>query len=819
MPKRIIPQRKIIKVKSFSFKKILGIFLLGGFLFFCGGFFWIKQNLPDPKDFEKRIIEESTKIYSREGILLYETGEKIKRTIVPLSQISPYLIKATIAAEDENFYHHFGIDIKGILRALYHNIFKKEEGIQGGSTITQQLVKNALFLKKNEKGEIVGPAPRTISRKIKEAVMAILLERKYSKDKILEFYLNQIPYGGVLYGCEAASRYYFGKNAKDLSLDEAATLASLPRAPTLYLSNMDLLKKRRDYILDKMVELGFISKKEAESAKKKKIVFKQKKEKILAPYVVEEVKKELKEMFGEDYQRMGLRVYTTIDFSLQKKAEEIVKKWSSRIRRWYNAKNAALVAGDSQTGEILAMVGGVDFKKYQVNFWYPKSFQSPGSAFKPIVYAAAFRKGYTERTIIWDVKTDFGKGYTPENFDKKQRGPVKMEEALAQSLNIPAVKTLYLAGIEDTVELARKMGMIKSFENFEKENPGLSMAVGGYSIHPLELVSAYAVFSNGGSRIKPHLILKIESRKGEIVYQPEIKKIKVLDKSIVDKINYILSDNNLRAPMFGTRSWLYVGPYVAAKTGTAATKKGRVTDTWTIGYTKNLVVGVWAGNQKDTDYLYSSACGAKTAAPIFFEFMREATKNSKKEPFKKPPYQKTGKFILDGYLQTKYVKVEKYSGKLASSFTPSHLIERKKFFVCHSILYYVLKDDPQGPYPRYPQKDPMFYRWEKAIKNWCQNKKNFSPPREKETLHSPDKKPKIEILEKKRDGENVYLKVKISSPFQIKTFQIFANNNLIKEISNPPSIIEFNFQFPEEAQFSIKVKDKYENQKVLNFTL
>lgn len=659
------------KQKKRPWKKIILRGILICVLIFVGVFAYFARQLPNPKDFQERVVKESTKIYDREGkIMLYEAGSNIKRTYVKLDDISIDLQKATIAAEDANFYSHPGVDIKGLARAL---IFRGEKG--GGSTITQQFIKNALL-----------SPERTMSRKIKEAILSLELERRYSKNQILEFYLNQVPYGSVYYGAESASRHYFQKPAKNLTLAESATLAALPQSPTYYLQDAEAREERKDWILDRMVKLGYARGVEARAAKKEKVKLAAIPEEMLAPYFVMDVRKELSEQYGKEYQLMGLKVYTSLDYDLQELAEKTVKEKSGKVARWYAAENMALVSINPNNGEILAMVGGRDFATSQVNIWTPTqslSFQSPGSAFKPIVYASAFKKGYTPDTILWDVKTDFG-NYSPDNYDAKQRGPIKMKEALAQSLNIPAVKTLYLAGLKNTAEVAKSMGMLDSFdEKIDSRNLDFSMAIGGKSIVPLELVSAFGTFATEGYRILPTHIVKIEDRNGKVIWENKTSKVKVLDKTVAQQINSILSDNNLRSPMFGWSSYLNLGKWAAVKTGTAATKNGKVTDVWTVGYTRNLVTGVWIGNNHN-EPMYRGSDGSNVAAPVWNSFMKEATRNESKVAF--PQYKKvrTGKSILDGYLPGK-----------------------------HCILWYLDKNNPRGK--SINRSDPQLWRWEKPI--------------------------------------------------------------------------------------------------------
>jgi 1A family penicillin-binding protein len=811
-----------LKNKRGKLKKVL--WFLGGvlgvtLLFILGVFIYFALKLPPVEFFEQRIVEESTKIYDRTGtVLLYEVGgslengQILKRTYVPLEKISPYLQKAIVAAEDKNFYKHFGIDPKAMLRALYIFIKTKGKVAQGASTITQQLVKNSLLTPE-----------KTLKRKIQEIILSVMIERRYGKDKILEFYLNQINFGSVFYGVESAAQNYFGKSAKDLTLSESATLAAITQAPGFYLKNKEAREKRKNWILDRMVELKMISKEEAEKAKEEKISLEIKPAIMKAPYFTHEVLKILEDLYGKDFGSMGLKVKTTLSIKLQELAEKTINEWKDKIEKNFGAKNVALVALDPKSGEILAMVGGRDFKESQVNIWMPttkEGFQSPGSAFKPIVYATAFSKGYTPETILWDVKTDFGiqgKSYIPLNFDKKERGPVKMAEALAQSLNIPAVETLYLAGIQDVIEQAKKMGMLQTFDQkIDPTVPGLSMAVGGKSVHPLELVSAFGVFAAEGKRYLPHFILEIEDRNGKIIYAPESYPVQALSKEVAQMINWILSDNSLRAPIFGANSYLNLGPFAAIKTGTAAFEENKPTDVWAIGYTRDLVVGVWAGNNYN-EPLKPRALGANISAPIWNQFMKEATKDYQKIAFSKPNLPKTGKPILDGILPTTEVVLDKLSQKLASPLTPEELRETKKFPVCHSILYYVKKDDPQGPPPQKPESDPQFRNWESAVRSWCQ-KNGFLAPSETTPYHQESNLPKFTLLEKfakKEDsgGKITSLKFsfKVEAPLGMKTLTLFHEGNVLEKIENPTSN-DFSFEFqipkdlPQKESYTIEIQ-------------
>lgn len=828
--------------KSHLWPKVVGGVLIFLLLVVIGVFAYFASKTPNIKDLDERIIGESTKIYDRSGAhLLYEAGEK-KKTSVTLDQISPLLQKATLAAEDDDFYNHPGIDFKSILRAVIYDIFHWGQSTQGGSTITQQLIKNIVFLEtetsEEGKTEVVGPAPRTITRKIQEAIMALELERKYSKDQILEAYLNEISYGSIFYGAEAASRGYFQKPASDLTLAEAATLAAITQSPTYYLKNPDDRNTRKNWVLDRMVELNFVAKEEAEEAKKQTVALTPAPQSKKAPYFIGEVESQLEELYN-DYKQMGLRVFTTLDLDLQTLAENTVQDWSSKVENWYGAGNIALASINPNNGEILAMVGGRNFEESQVNIW-EYGFQSPGSAFKPIVYATAFKKGYTPDTILWDVKTVFDqtKPDWPDNYDLKQRGPIKMKEALAQSLNIPAVKTLYLAGINETINTAKSMGMIDTFDlTLDKTSPNLSMAIGGKDVMPLELVSAYGVFATEGIRYLPNYILKIENAKGEVIYEPDSHPIQALDSEICRQINSILSDNNLRAPMFGSRSKLYLNSWTAVKTGTASREDGKIIDAWTIGYTRDLVTGVWVGNNNNKA-MYGKADGSYVAAPIWNAFMKEAEKSTTPKAFTPPKQIKTGKAVLDGYLPKTTVKIDKVSGKLATSQTPADLIEERSYFEAHSILWWVKKDDPRGEYPKNPFDDPATKNWEAGVQSWVKNNGGeFQVPTEKDDLHTPENIPQIEITSQKitpiKDSEGnpippekrkIDFTIKITAPLGVKKIEVLLDEKSISSIETNAATQSFSYDIKtlgekEKYNFKIIVTDTAENKGETSFEI
>lgn len=644
-------KKKIFLILKF----FLAFFLITLFLILFL-FFFYSRDLPRPERFSERELIQSSKIYDRTGkILLYEIYGEEKRTWVSLDEIPDYLEKAIISVEDKNFYSHFGLDLKGILRSLLANL-KIKKPLYGGSTITQQLIRSTFL--SNEK---------TIERKIKEIVLSIELERRYSKERILEWYLNQIPFGQNCYGVEAASQTYFGKPVSEISLAEAATLAAIIKAPyslSPYGPGKEELLKRKDYVLEEMEKEGYITEREREEAKKVEIVFKENKTKILAPHFTLWVKKILEEKYGERYlKEEGLKIYTTLDWELQRMAEEIVLEGKKKNEK-FGAFNASLVALDPKTGEILALVGAAIKSEDYPGKVFPEGCESgknclfepefnvavslpgrqPGSAFKPFIYAAAFEKDYDDKFFVSDQPTNFGvwggKDYLPENYDQKFRGKITLREALAQSLNVPSIKVLYLVGAEEkqtelliddfrgkeeillkglekSIELAKKMG-IKTL-NKPVSFYGPSIVLGGGEVKLVDMTSAFGVFANDGFYLPFSPILKIENKKGEIIFENKNSPEKILKTKTAQLITDILSDNEARAPIFGLRSPLYFENLkVAVKTGTTQNFR----DAWTIGYNQKLVVGVWVGNNDSTPI--KKAPGVMVAAPIFHQFFEKA---------------------------------------------------------------------------------------------------------------------------------------------------------------------------------------------------
>lgn len=703
------------------FKKDPGreiLILIGAGVLLFGGVFtlWAATlSIPDFNSFEERKVAQSTRIYDRTGkVVLWSVQNRIRRTEVPFDTISHNLKNAAVAIEDAEFYQHHGIRPLAIFRAVFIQPLRGK-GVQGGSTITQQVVKNALLTPE-----------KTLKRKIKEWILAIKLERILTKEEILSIYLNESPYGGTIYGAEEAAQEFFGKSSSDLTIAEAAYLAALPNAPTYYSpygKHTNELNERKDLVINRMVKLGFITAEEGETAKKEVVIFRPAQDHgIKAPHFVFYVLEQLEERYGKDVlETGGLRVYTTLDWELQQKAEELVATYGEKNEKDFGAKNAGLVAIDPKNGHILTMVGSRDFfdVENQGNFNVTTAHRQPGSSFKPFVYATAFAKGYTPDTVVFDVPTEFqttcnpdgtpkpGESadncYKPDNYDHKFRGPMSLRDALAQSVNIPAIKVLYLAGLDDSLETARRLG-ITSLTN--KDRYGLTLVLGGGEVSLLEMVSAYGAFANDGER-HPHVgILKIEDREGKLLEEWSPRPERVLEENVARLISSVLSDNQARIPAFGANSPLYFpGRDVAAKTGTTNDSR----DAWIVGYTPDIVAGTWVGNNDNT--AMERRVAGFIVAPMWQSFMQEALKTLPESTFVPPEPTRTDiKPILRGIWQ---------GGGQPNSSDPSLPTFEPVATNVHSILYWVDKDDPLGPPPANPAADSQFYLWEAPVLAWA----------------------------------------------------------------------------------------------------
>lgn len=781
---------------------LAGLLSVGG-LFLVGSatVLWWSKDLPDPQNIDDRRVSESTKIFDATGThLLYEIGD-VHRTRVPLSAISANIVNATLAAEDDQFYEHHGLDFAGLVRGT---ILKPLSGkrAQGGSTITQQLIKNAILTPE-----------RTLRRKVKEAVLALELEQRFSKDQILEMYLNDIPYGSLAYGVEAASQQFFGVSARDVTLAQATTLAALPKAPSYYSpygSHFEDLKARQEYILNRLRDLGMVTADAAEQAKQEPLDFLPPRESIRAPHFVFYVKELLESQYGERVvEQGGLKVTTTLDMRLQTIAEETLKNNQERLKK-LGASNAALVAIDPRSGDILSMVGSIDYFNEDIdgNVNVAVRHRSPGSSIKPFVYAAAFERGYTPDTVLVDAETDFGQGYKPKNYNLKEHGPVTMRQALANSLNIPAVQTLYLADVRRATDLAQTMGMTSLND---PDRYGLSLVLGGGEVRLVDEVSAYGVFANDGVRFPHRAIVKVENTGGEVLYDAAEEKPvgeEVLSPQIVRLITSILSDNSARAMIFGTGSPLQLGARpVAAKTGT--TQEFR--DGWTLGYTPSLTAGVVVLNN-DNSPMGSRSDGVVVAGPIWNAFMRQALKDTPIETFVAPaPITNAPHGVLRNQLPEVKGKYVPETNALYSLECPINIGQPRTIKELHSLLFYVRRTNPTGPPPAHAEADPQFNHWEAAVAAWrdkhnAENKDKAEAPLYVAGLPTPEcnvgseeELPKVRLTEPDttiiRDNP-VDVKVEVDSPHPLKEVRFVVEGQEIARFG-ADSQFEATFSYPE----------------------
>lgn len=672
---------------------------IAGILLFLSGLLilWLATlKIPALESISERRLDGSTKIYDRTGlILLYDFSPDVRRAIVPFEKISPLAVKAAIAIEDKNFYRHKGFELSSFLRAVLVNTSTLSFS-QGGSTITQQVVKNSILTK-----------DKTPTRKLKELILALKLEKVLLKEEILELYFNEIPYGGTLYGIEEAAQSFFGKSALDLTLTESAYLTALPKAPTYYSpfgTHKAELEQRKNLILREMLSQKLVTEEEYERALAEKVVFREREDNsnIKAPHFVFFVIDELSKRYGEDTVRnSGWKIIATLDYSIQRDAENVARKWGERNEETFNAHNNAIVVMDPKTGEILAMTGSRDYfdKTIDGNFNATLGLRQPGSTFKPFVYSVLFNKEYTDRTVLWDVPIQFTPScaadnlitddtcYSPTNYDDKFRGPMTIRNALAQSINIPAVEASYLAGVPNSIKLAKELG-IESLT--EPDKYGLSLVLGGGSVTLLEMTAAYSVFANDGVRNSYNPILWIEDSQGNIVDKPAPFSKKVLPEQTARVINSILSDNIARTPGYGPNSPLFISENVAVKTGTSNDYR----DAWILGYSPSLAIGVWTGNN-DNSPMEKKVAGL-IVSPIWRELMDKVLPNFPQESFIPPEQEDWSKLkpVLAGVVEP------------------------------HAILYWVYKDNPRGAVPTNPTNDPQFNNWEYSVRLFINKSSN-----------------------------------------------------------------------------------------------
>ncbi len=711
---------------SFDARKFLTLSTLLKYLFFAfiaaivvgiGMFLWYSRDLPTPGTLVSSKYKDATRIYDRNHVLLYSVYQNENRTYVGLPTIPKQLQQATIATEDKTFYTNNGFSITGMLRAV-RNI-ALGGSLQSGSTITQQLVKNVLLTDQ-----------QTIGRKIKEIILSIQVDQKYSKNQILEMYLNNIPYGGTAIGVEAAAELYFGKNVQNLDLAQSAFLAGLPQSPTLYspFSGTKYYLNRTQEVLDAMVSNGYITKTDATRSYNeiKRYQFSENNINIKAPYFVMYVRQLLAQKFGDGMVTSGgLQVTTSLDYTIQQKAENIVKSEIGTLKS-YDVGNGAAIVTNPKTGEILALVGGKDYFGdptpsgctpgkncvFEPDVDAALSARQPGSSLKPIIYSVAFEHGYTPATMLMDVPTNFkatnsDPDYTPVNYSGKFLGPIQIRFALGNSLNIPAVKTLARVGIQPVMQQAYNMGISNWQPTPENlASVGYSLVLGGRETTLLDETTAYGVFANEGIRQDPVAILKVTDSHGSVLYQNQpTQGPRVLPANVSFLISHILSDNNARTMDFGPNSWLVVpGHTVSVKTGTTDEKR----DNWTVGYTPSYVVGVWVGNNDNEVMNQAISSGETGASPIWEKIMAAILKGKPDQEISKPN-------------DVTALQIDAFAGGLPYSGQPT----RSEYFINGT--------QPTSQSPVYQSKDGKNYlvfrendpastdgtnRWQQGIDAW-----------------------------------------------------------------------------------------------------
>jgi len=723
LKKKIPTVRKNRSLLKNLFFAVGTLILLGGIFIFA----WFSTlEIPDVATFDQRKISNSTKIYDRTGeVILYDIHEDIQRTVVSFDNINQYAKDAIVAIEDHNFYEHHGVVVRSTLRAITQTILSKiglsSGGTAGGSTLTQQVVKNTLLNSK-----------KLISRKVKEWVLAYKIEKRLSKDQILEIYLNEAPYGGTVYGIQEASRIFFGVSSSEVTLGQAAYLAAIPNLPTYYSpygSHKAELDQRQKLVLHEMKRYGYVSDEQYRAALEEVVVFLPQEESgAKALHFVEYIRAYLEKTYGADLvENGGLKVVTTLDYELQERAEQILKDHIIEVKDAYSASNAALVAVESSTGQILTMVGSQNYfdTESEGNFNVATALRQPGSVFKPIAYANAFTKGYLPETVVFDTQTQFtancnahnfksdGTCYAPNNHDGKFLGPMNLRNALAQSRNIPAIKMLYLGGVADTLKLAQNLGI--SSLTKDSNYYGLGLVLGGGEVSLLELTNAYAVFSNEGIYNKPVGILSVADSDENVLESYQSNESKVLSENVARMISSVLSDNVARTPLFGSQSFLYFGnTNVAGKTGTTNDNR----DAWLVGYTSSVAVGVWTGNNDNTPMKKGSSISGKPWRSFMEEIIKKHpstafTNYSLPNNFSELPAIIRGEWKggtgVSAFIDTR-------TGEQATSETPEEFQKEFGSFDPHNILYWINKDNPLVP--NQSHNDSQFSNWEASVQSY-----------------------------------------------------------------------------------------------------
>ncbi len=835
---------KILRILTVFISLVL-FFMVAGIILTVGVFAYYSRYLPNPETLLERSEDLSTKIYDRNGEPIFEVYGEKNRILVTVNNISPYVVPATLAAEDASFYQHQGYSLRGMARAFKNTIFG--EGLQGGSTLTQQVVKNTLLTR-----------DRTISRKIKEFILSLQLENNYTKEEIIQMYLNETPYGGQNYGVYTAAKAYFAKDPKDLSLAEAAYIAGLPQSPSYYSqfgTNPQAGIDRKDYVLSLMRTKGwvdkdgkrhFISDEDYEAAKEEELKFQAAAVSFEAPHFVYWAKSYLVDLFGKDVvEQGGLQVTTTLDLDLQNKAQDIIYEQIEANKTNLNAYNGSLVALNPQTGEVLAMVGSKGFFldsepegcssgagtdnncrfDPQVNITI--SERQPGSAIKPITYSTLLEQGYTASFPILDVPTEFegsspNQPYRPVNYDGIFRGPMSLRKSLGNSLNIPAVKALKLAGIDNMIDQAEEMG-ITTFT--DRDRFGLALTLGGGETKLLELTNAFGVFAAKGVYRRASPILEVKDARGKLLYRHVDSGRPALSEEAAFLISDILSDDGARSAVFGPRSLLYIPEHrVAVKTGTTDDKR----DNYAIGFTPEIAAGVWVGNNNNEKMNPYVASGISGATPIWREFM--LTYLDGREPKDFEPPETVEKITIDEL--TGMLPFEDFSSRpewFINSTEPTAVSDwYQRIEICKRdgrIADDNCREHGSTEIKTYVQISAALPEWQHSVDQWVYENygtdSKYYPPQMVSRLKYEDdgdvkkkEDPVVEIVNIE-DGDTIpmvfRLKVEVSSPNDVDKVNIYLNDEKITEDSSDPYGYNFNFDYSDigkEVEFYVKGYDE-----------
>ncbi len=803
-------EKKLRRIKLFRFAAIgsLAAVVLGVVAFF-GLFAWYSRSLPKPGEVVRR-EGFSTRIFDRDQELLYDLYNAERRLPIKIEETPEHLRQATIAIEDRDFYQHRGFDFLTIIRIPYNVLFRRR--LVGGSTLTQQLVKNALLT--NE---------RTVTRKFKELILSLQIERRFSKDEILEMYLNEAPYGGTSWGVGSAAEMYFDKPVVDLTVAESAFLAGLPQRPSVYSpffgrqdeEGLPYWQGRATLVLEKMREQGYLSEIAYEEAlaELKELKFEKTLSNIRAPHFVFYVRDQLEEMFGPDVvESGGLQVTTTLDLELQDAAQEIVQEEVGDLVD-LNITNGAAMAMDPQTGEILSMVGSADYFAQeateegevvvggQFNVAVD-GLRQPGSSIKPITYLAMFQKGYTPASMLADVQTTFMTGtdqtekpYTPVNYDGVYHGPIDLRQSLGSSINVTAVKSLALVGIENFLQLAYEMGFETLQPNADNlRRFGLALTLGGGEVHLIDTVTAYSAFANGGQRVQPVSILRVEDQEGNVLYEHRpVEGPQVMSPEEAFLINNVLSDNQARLLAFGPNSLLNTGRPIAVKTGTT----NDLRDNWTIGWSQDIMVGTWVGNN-DNSPMRRVASGITGASPIWRRIILKALEQGYGAPEWQIPSgvkevqvdSLSGYPAHDGFPEDTEWVIE---GTLPSLPDPIHT----KLKLCRgeeklaNEARIAAGDYDEREYIILRADDPISQdgknRWQEGIDQWIasQDDPRYRPPTEycgeESEIYVELKQPENE---KKYDQEKITVEIEASSGDGIEKLEIIANGKVLETVND-----------------------------------